>query len=266
MEASNALAAAHVLRCAAGSVTIRAIVGATMLPALLATWACGSSPVAPSSSEIVGVPRSTSDVVLIQISCGGIAPGQVVSLVVGETRHLCGAQATHSNGASSDIGLEAVWSVANPQIASAGPATLPSGTNEIAITGLSPGQTTVSATYGGRTGVQAVSVTAEDRLRCCATASRGDFRPGSTVTMWAIGDYSVASAAVGELTLRISDESSIVMTKSTTAFKNFNSFVLEATFTVPSTSLRLCRTVVLQVSSLTLSGGGSGVYCEAVRQ
>jgi hypothetical protein len=136
----------------------------------------------------------------------------------------------------------------------------------VAITGLSAGQTTVSATYGGRTGVQLVSVTAEDNLRCCSIASRGDFRPGSTVTMWALGFYSVASAAASELTLHISDETGIVAKKSTPALKNFNSFVLETTFTVPPTSLRLCRTIVLQIGSLTLSEGGSGVYCQTVRQ
>jgi len=222
---------------------------------LLVTCACGSAPTAPSGSDAVSV----------QVSCGGVPQGQVVSLLVGQIQHLCGAEATLQGGASSDIGTQAVWSVSNPQVASVRSVALPSGGTEVAITALAPGDTMVSAAYGGRTGHQSVSVTAEDHLRFGSAASQGDFRPGSAVTMWAIGDYSVASAETGELTLQISDENGIVATASIAALKNFNPFVIQTSFTVSSKSVRLCPAVVLRVGSRALSQA-QDAYCETVRR
>jgi len=229
--------------------------GGIAVSVLLATWACGSAPTAPSGSDVVSV----------QVSCGGAPPGQVVSLLVGQIQHLCNAEATLQSGTSSDISAQAVWSVSNPQVASVRPVALPTGGTDVTITALAPGDTIVSAAYGGRTGRQSVTVTAEDHLRFGSAASQGDFRPGTAVTMWAIGDYAVSSAESGELTLQISDEKGIVATASMTALKNFNPFVIQTSFTVPSTSVRLCPAVVLQVGSKTLSQT-QDAYCETVRR
>jgi len=74
------------------------------------------------------------------------------------------------------------------------------------------------------------------------------------VTMWLQGNYSVASAATGRLSLKISDQNGIVTTTAPlTVAKGGDSFVLSSTFVVPEASVEVCRTAVLEVNGVTIA-------------
>ena len=112
-------------------------------------------------------------------------------------------------------------------------------------------------------------VTAEDALRIKAAAEQGDFRPGTTVTMWLQGYYSVASAETGRLSLRITDQTgTITTTTPATVAKGGDFFLLSTTFVVPQTSAQVCRTAILEVASVTIAEpttNASGLWCVSIR-
>ena len=139
------------------------------------------------------------------------------------------------------------------------------------VNGRAPGQAVVSASYGGREATATVSVTAEDGLRISTgQAAQGDFRPGSTVTMWLQGYYSVASAETGRLSLRISDETrTIATTTPYTVAKGGDFFLLSSTFVVPDDSIEVCRTAILEVGPVTIAEPKSksfALWCLPVRR
>jgi hypothetical protein len=112
-------------------------------------------------------------------------------------------------------------------------------------------------------------VTEEDALRITAAAEQGEFRAGTTVTMWLQGYYSVASAATGRLSLRISDQAGVITRTSPQAVaKGGDFFLLSATFLVPTTSTEVCRTAILEIGPLTIAepqADGSRLRCISIR-
>jgi hypothetical protein len=114
-------------------------------------------------------------------------------------------------------------------------------------------------------------VTEEDALRISSgQANQGAFTPGSTVTMWLQGYYSVASAATGSLSLKISDQTgTITTTAPLTVARGGDFFLLSSTFVVPDTSVEVCRTAILEVGAVTIAEPHSKTFplwCIPVRR
>ena len=85
-------------------------------------------------------------------------------------------------------------------------------------------------------------------------AHQGDYRPGSTVTMWLQGYYSVDSTDTGLLSLRISDQTgTITTTQPMTVAKGGDFVLLSSTFVVPQSSVEVCRTAILEVGPVTVA-------------
>jgi hypothetical protein len=137
------------------------------------------------------------------------------------------------------------------------------------VTGRAAGQSVVSATYRGRQGTAMITVTAEDALRVAGGLDQGEFRRGTTVTMWLQGYYSVASADSGRLSLRITDQAgTIATTAPLTVARGGDSFLLASTFVIPPSSTEVCRTAILEVGPVTIAEprtNDSGLRCIAVR-
>jgi hypothetical protein len=137
------------------------------------------------------------------------------------------------------------------------------------VNGQSAGQAVVSASYRGQSAVAAVSVTAEDALRIKAAAEQGDFRPGTTVTMWLQGYYSVNSAETGRLRLQINNQAGrVTATPPMTVAKGGDFFLLSSTFVVPQDSSEVCRMAVLEVGPVTIAeptSNESGLRCISIR-
>ena len=139
------------------------------------------------------------------------------------------------------------------------------------ITGKSAGEATVRASYQGRQATAVIVVTEEDALRIFSgQADQGAFTPGSTVTMWLQGYYSVASAATGRLSLKISDQiGTITTTAPLTVAKGGDFFLQSSTFVVPDTSVEVCRTGVLEVGAVTIAEPHSksfSLWCIPIRR
>jgi hypothetical protein len=114
-------------------------------------------------------------------------------------------------------------------------------------------------------------VVADDGLRIdTRQAHQGDFRPGSTVTMWLQGYYSVASAETGRLSLRITDQTGTVATTAPlTVARGGDFFLLSITFVIPQDSVEVCRTAILEVGSVTIAEPTSksfALWCIPVRR
>ena len=217
--------------------------------ALSVIGACSRSPTAPSTVTVSG-----SDVLSLELSCQG-------SLIVGEQAP-CIAVARLRSGGTPLVSPLATWSTAPPSVVAIDAI----GT----ITGRSAGQAVVMATYQGRSAQTTVSVIFEDALRIKAALDQGEFRPGTTVTMFLQGYYSVASADVGRLSLRINDQNGMVtQTLPATVARGGDFFLLSSTFVVPQASTQVCRAAVLEVGGVTISApdpGGSTLACLPIRR
>jgi hypothetical protein len=138
------------------------------------------------------------------------------------------------------------------------------------VTGRAAGQTTVSAQYQGRSAQASVAVVAEDGLRVTAALDQGEFRPGTRVTMYLQGYYSVASAETARLSLRISDQrGTVTQTPPRAVARGGDFFLLSSTFTVPDESTQVCRAAVLEVGGRTLAApepGTSNLACVTIRR
>lgn len=211
---------------------------ASCLAAVVATLGlslCGRGGDAPTSPTGV----STGDVLAIEVSCPS-------SLLIGQ-KAPCGAVARLRSGQTPGVNPEATWTSTRPDVV---------GVDAIGVVnGRAAGQAVVSASYRGREARATVVVTAEDALRIdTGQAHQGDFTPGSTVTMWLQGYYSVASAETGRLSLRITDQSrTIATTPPVTVTRGGDFFLLSSTFVVPEDSIEVCRTAVLEVGSVTIA-------------
>jgi hypothetical protein len=218
--------------------------------AVCAIGACSRSPTAPSTVQGV----SGSDVVSLELSCQN-------TLIVGEQAP-CIAVARLRSGRTPLVSPLATWSTAQPSVVAVDAI----GT----LTGRAAGQAVVTAIYQGHSAQAMVSVTFEDALRIKAAAEQGDFRPGTTVTMLLQGYYSVASADVGRLSLRISDQNGIVtQTVPSTMARGGDFFLLSSTFVVPQASTQVCRAAILEVGGVTISApdpAGSTLACLPIRR
>jgi len=167
------------------------------------------------------------------------------------------------SGQTPVVNFDATWSSSKPEVVAVDPLGV--------VNGRSAGQAVVSASYREREAAATILVTAEDGLRIdTGQAHQGDFRPGSTVTMWLQGHYSVASAETGRLSLRITDQTGTVATTAPlTVAKGGDFFLLSSTFVIPQDSIEVCRTAILEVGSVTMAEPKSrsfALWCIPVRQ
>ena len=207
-------------------------------------------PTSPTGGGTTGA----SDVLAVEVSCP-------VSLLIGQ-KGPCIAVARLRSGQAPVVSFDAAWSSTRPEIVAVDSLGV--------VNGRSAGQASVTASYGGRQGETTLVVIAEDGLRIdTGQAHQGDFTPGSTVTMWLQGYYSVASAEAGRLSLRISDQSgTIAATPPLTVAKGGDFFLLSSTFVVPPDSVEVCRTAVLEVGSVTIAeptSNASRQWCIPIR-
>ena len=212
--------------------------GVVVVIATLETASCGGAGSVPTSPGNGGT-GGGSEVLAIDLSCP-------VSLLIGQ-KGPCVAVARLRSGATPVVSFEATWSSNRPDVVIVDALGV--------VNGRSQGQAQISASYRGRQSVASVVVIAADALRIDnGQAAQGAFTPGSTVTMWLQGYYSVASAETGRLSLRISDQIGIITaTSPSTVSKGGDFFLLSSTFVVPEGSVEVCRTAVLEVGSVTVA-------------
>jgi hypothetical protein len=228
----------------------RALQLVAILAALAATACSGADPM-PASPTGGG---SSSDVAALELSCPG-------PLLLGE-KGPCTAVARMRSGQTPVVSFDATWSSTRPDVVAVDALGV--------VTGQSAGQAVVSASYRSRESAATVLVTAVDAVRVRAAAEQGEFRPGTTVTMWLQGYYSVASAEAGRLSLRITDQTGVIATTSPmTVAKGGDFFLLSSTFVVPQASVQVCRTAILEVAGLTIlaepPSNASGGWCVPIR-
>ena len=220
---------------AIGRTRIRRALAGVGLSGIAACGANGSGgPTTPSLTPAAG-----DQLFALTVSCQA-------ALLIGE-RAPCIAVASYRSGRQPLVSFQSTWSSSPPEVVAVDGLGL--------STGKSAGQATVTASYEGRQASAVIVVTEEDALRISSgQADQGDFRPGSTVTMWLQGYYSVASAATGRLSLKISDQTgTITTTAPLTVAKGGDFFLLSSTFVVPETSVEVCRTAVLEVGPVTIA-------------
>jgi hypothetical protein len=212
---------------AAALVTVTAAIGMA---------SCGG---APPTSPSPGA-ATAADILAIELSCPS-------SLLIGQ-KEPCVAVARLRSGQTPVVSFDATWSSTHPEIVAVDALGV--------VNGRAAGQATVSASYRDRKAEATLVVTAEDALRIDGgQAHQGDFTPGSTVTMWLQGYYSVASAETGRLSLRIlSDQTrTIAATPPVTVARGGDFFLLSSTFVVPDDSVEVCRTAILEVGAVTIA-------------
>lgn len=204
---------------------------------ILGIAACGADgsvgPTTPSPAPTAG-----DQLMALTVSCQG-------ALLIGE-RAPCIAVASYTSGRQPLVSFESIWSSSRPDVVTV---------DGLGVsTGKSAGEATVTASYQGRQATAVIVVTEEDALRISSgQAQQGDFAPGSTVTMWLQGYYSVASAATGRLSLKISDQAgTVTATAPLTVARGGDFFLLSSTFVVPDSSVEVCRTAVLEVGAVTI--------------
>ncbi len=228
----------------------RSVLHALAFGAALGFAACGSG---GNASPTVPGGTGSSDVLSLGVSCP-------TSLLVGE-KAPCIAVARMRSGQSPVVSFDATWTSTRPELVAVDALGV--------VNGRSAGQASVSASYRGSEATASIMVTAEDALRVKAAAEQGEFRPGTTVTMWLQGYYSVASADTGRLSLRITDQVGVVTTTPpSTVARGGDLFLLSSTFVVPQTSTRVCRTAVLEVGSVTVAepqANASAFWCISIR-
>ena len=153
--------------------------------------------VRPDSRHRVQLQPPVIELLALAVSCQ-------TSLLIGE-RAPCIAVASYRSGRQPLVSFESTWSSSRPDVVAVDGL----GTS----TGKSEGEATVTAFYQGRQATAVIVVTEEDALRISSgQVDQGAFKPGSTVTMWLQGYYSVASAATGRLSLKISDQNGTIIT------------------------------------------------------
>jgi hypothetical protein len=222
--------------------------------ATLGMTACGGASAVPASPS-GGATNGQSDILALEVSCPA-------SLLVGE-KGPCIALARLRSGQTPIVSFDATWSSTRPEVVAVDTLGV--------VNGRSAGQAVVSVSYRSREAAAALVVTAEDALRIASgQAHQGEFTPGSTVTMWLQGYYSVASAETGRLSLRISDQTgTITRTSPSTVAKGGDFFLLSSTFVVPQDSVEVCRTAILEVGSVTIAepkSNASGQWCIPIRR
>jgi hypothetical protein len=211
----------------------------------------GAAPTSPTGGAV----SSGAEVVELELFCPP-------SLLIGQ-KGPCLAQARLRSGQTPVVSLDATWASSRPDIVAVDALGV--------VSGRAGGQASVSASYGGREASATLVVTVEDALRMASgQGQQGDFTPGSTVTLWLQGYYSVASAETGRLSLKITDQArTITTTTPVTVAKGGDFFLMSSTFVVPNDSAEVCRTAVLEVGSIVVSEPNSKSYplwCVPIRR
>lgn len=201
------------------------------------------------------LPVSSSEVLALTMVCPD-------SLLIGEARP-CTAVARLRSGQTPLVSPVATWSWAPPDVVAVDRFGL--------VSGRSAGQAVVSASYGAREAQATVRVLAEDGLRVdSGQGQQGEFTPGSTVTMWLQGYYSVASADTGRLSLRITDQlGTVTTTPPVTKTKGGAFFLMSSTFVVPQDSIEVCRTAILEVGAVRIAepqSKSNPLWCIPIRR
>ncbi len=221
--------------------------------ATLGVTACGGASAVPTSPS-GGATGGQADILALEVSCPA-------SMLIGEKGPCIAVARLRSGQEDPLVTFDATWSSTRPEVVTVDALGV--------VNGRSAGQAVVSASYRGREAGAPVLVTAEDALRIRAAAEQGEFRPGTTVTMWLQGYYSVASAESGRLSLRISDQAGTITTTSPlTVAKGGDFFLLSSTFVVPQNSSQVCRTAILEVAALAIAeptSNASGLWCVPIR-
>ena len=233
-----------------GEIVLRLLAAAAMLGAPGCGSGASTLPTSPSGSPAGG----GADILALEVSCQA-------SLLVGE-KNPCVAVAHLRSGQSPIVSFDATWSSTLPDVVDVDRSGV--------VAGRAAGEAEVTASYRGRAATTRIVVIAEDALRIKAAAQQGDFRPGSTVTMWLQGYYSVASAETARLSLQISDQTGTVTTTSPAAVaRGGDFFLLSTTFVVPDRSAQVCRTAVLEIGSVIIAepqSNASGLWCVSIRR
>jgi hypothetical protein len=152
-----------------------------------------------------------------------------------------------ATGASVNLSTAAVWTSSNPNVVTSQGIGL--------FMGKSEGQATLTATYSGQSASAPLTVHLQDVLRATAAAYQGDFKVGTTATMWLQGFYGVASADSGTLTIVITDRNGATVSTSAPLKvpHGGDRYLISSTFTLPPGTTRVCRMGVLQIGSTTLT-------------
>ncbi len=231
------------MECKSGTLPmVKSLLAAVGILAIAGCGASGSAgPTAPGPT-----PGTSDQLLALRVSCPA-------GLLIGE-RAPCIAAASYGSGRQPLVSFESTWSSSLPDVVAVDGFGV--------TTGRSAGEATVTASYQGRQSTTVIVVTEENGLRIASgQAHQGDFTPGSTVTMWLQGYYSVASAATGRLSLQISDQAGrITTTAPLTVAKGGDAFMLSSTFVVPATSVEVCRTAVLEVGAVTIAEPHSKMF------
>ena len=194
-----------------------------------------------SNSDTLTVLRDADLLALTILSCSP-------QLLVGQTVDCNVTLTTTGPSTGLNVASKATWASTNPNVVNIAP-----GGHATAV---SPGQTTLSASYHGKTGTLSVNVTQpqKDALQVTGGAQGGQFRVGNTVSLSLSGIYSVVSAPTGQLSLRVTDQNNAVImtTAPMTVPQGSNSFFLSASFVIPAGATRVCPTAIFQVGSITV--------------
>ncbi len=222
-------------------------VAAALLLSLPMAAGCGNSPTTPTPV--------VTNLVSLEISCPA-------SLLVGQRRS-CFANGHYADGSLRSV--TPIWSSSDPNIVS-----IAAVANAGSVTGRGAGEAVVSSELEGKRASATVSVRAEDFLSVSSAAIQGTFQTGQVVSMWAIGQYGVASADSAELNIEITNQDGTLVVAGTPQAvpRGGDAFVLTSTFTIPPGTTRVCRTAVLQIGAtrLTAVGDASIFPCINVTQ
>jgi len=227
---------------------------------LLGIAACGGSGTTGLTAPTPGAnptprPSAAEQLRAFELSCPA-------ALIIGQ-RAPCIAVAFYDSGRQPVVSVQSAWTSSRSDVVAV--------ESFGAITGKSGGEAVVTASYQERQASATVVVSDVDALRIdSGQGQQGPFTPGSTVTMWLQGYYSVSSAETGRLSLRITDQTGIITsTAPLTVAKGGNFFLLSSTFVIPDDSVEVCRTAILEVGAVTIAEPQSKAYplwCLPVRR
>ena len=216
---------------------------------------CSSPPGAPGGLPLApSPPVSSAGITDLQVQCQS-------PVLVGETS-FCSALYRRF-GVPSDVSIRAAWSSSQPDTFVNEP--LGGG-----VTAKVAGTATITARYEGLEASGQLTSELVDGLKIKAAWEQGEFRAGGQVTMALQGNYAVASAPTGRLFLSIlSDNGNWQAASGATVVSGGDRFTLSMTFTVPTSTTRLCRAAVLIIGDRRLSEpppGPSIISCVPVVQ
>src|SRR5205823_13285044 len=91
---------------------VRRLIASVWAIAFLALAGCTGNSAAPDAIS----QGNATDIVGLEVTCPGLAPGGTLSLLVGQETDLCDATARQRNGVTALVGQQAAWSVVRPDL------------------------------------------------------------------------------------------------------------------------------------------------------